>query len=110
MIEMIKEYGTFTPADSVDGLQMFDVAIDPAAMMEDVAAEDVVEWCDADNNGALSWSEFTSEDCDGEDDSEFETIFNDADTDMDGELTESELPHHRADGMAEKPQHLRAPM
>ena len=38
MIEMIEEYGTFTPADSVDGLQMFDVAIDPAAMMEDVAA------------------------------------------------------------------------
>ncbi len=92
MIEMIEEYGTFTPADSVDGLQMFDVAIDPAAMMEDVATEDVLEWCDADNNGALSWSEFTSEDCDGEDDSEFETIFNDADTDMSGELTEDELP------------------
>ena len=92
MIEMIEEYGTFTPADSSDGLQMFDVAIDPAAMMEDVAAEDVLEWCDADNNGALSWSEFTSEDCDGEDDSEFETIFNDADTDMSGELTEDELP------------------
>ena len=92
MIEMIEEYGTFTPADSVDGLQMFDVAIDPAAMMEDVAAEDVLEWCDVDDNGALSWSEFTSEDCDGDDDSEFETIFNDADTDMSGELTEDELP------------------
>ncbi|MGB0787723.1 MAG: hypothetical protein ACPGR1_06955, partial [Candidatus Poseidoniaceae archaeon] len=92
MIEMIEDYGTFTPADSVDGLQMFDVAIDPAAMMEDVAAEDVLEWCDVDDNGALSWSEFTSDDCDGEDDSEFETIFNDADTDMSGELTEDELP------------------
>ncbi|MGB0448295.1 MAG: EF-hand domain-containing protein [Candidatus Poseidoniaceae archaeon] len=92
MIEMIEDYGTFTPADSVDGLQMFDVAIDPAAMMEDVAAEDVLEWCDVDDNGALSWSEFTSDDCDGEDDSEFETIFNDADTDMSGELTADELP------------------
>ena len=28
IVEMIEEYGTFTP-ESTDGLQMFDVAIDP---------------------------------------------------------------------------------
>ena len=26
IVEMIEEYGTFTPANSTDGLQMFDVA------------------------------------------------------------------------------------
>ncbi|MGA0332138.1 MAG: hypothetical protein ACO3NJ_01930 [Candidatus Poseidoniaceae archaeon] len=94
MIEMIEEYGTFTPADSVDGLQMFDVAIDPAAMMESETptAEDILDMCDADDNQGLSWNEFTSSDCADEDDTEFETLFNDADTDMSGELTADELP------------------
>ena len=94
MVEMIEEYGTFTPADSVDGLQLFDVAIDPAAMMESQTptSEDILDMCDANDNQGLSWSEFSSEDCSDEGDSRYEAIFNDADTDMSGELTADELP------------------
>ena len=94
MIEMIEEYGTFTPADSADGLQLFDVAIDPAAMMEGEAPspEEALSMCDADNNQGISWDEFISEACDGDDSTEFEAAFNDADTDLSGELTVDELP------------------
>ena len=94
MVEMIEEYGTFTPADSVDGLQLFDVAIDPAAMMESQTptSQDILDMCDANDNQGLSWSEFSSEDCRDEGDSRYEAIFNDADTDMSGELTADELP------------------
>ena len=94
MVEMIEEYGTFTPADSADGLQLFDVAIDPAAMMEGEAPspEEALSMCDADNNQGISWDEFISEECDGDDSTEFEAAFNDADTDLSGELTVDELP------------------
>ena len=96
MIEVIEEYGTFTPAESVDGLQLFDVAIDMAAVMEGEAPtpEEALDECDADDNGGISWSEFISEQCDetdSEDMAELETLFNDADTDMSGELTVDEL-------------------
>ncbi|MEC7273488.1 MAG: hypothetical protein VXV85_07560, partial [Candidatus Thermoplasmatota archaeon] len=79
MVEMIEEYGTFTPADSVDGLQLFDVAIDPAAMMESQTptSQDILDMCDANDNQGLSWSEFSSEDCRDEGDSRYEAIFND---------------------------------
>ena len=46
------------------GLQLFDVAIDPAAMMESQTptSEDILDMCDANDNQGLSWSEFSSED------------------------------------------------
>jgi len=96
MIEVIEEYGTFTPAESVDGLQLFDVAIDMAAVMEGEAPTpaEALDMCDDDNSDGVSWSEFISEDCDetdSEDMTELETLFNDADTDMSGELTVDEL-------------------
>ena len=96
MIEMIEEYGTFTPADSVDGLQMFDVAIDMAAVMdgEVPTPEEAITMCDADNNQGISWSEFIADNCDetdSEDMTELEALFNDADTDMSGELTVDEV-------------------
>ena len=78
IVEMIEEYGTFTPANSTDGLQMFDVAIDPAAIMEDEipTPEEAIAMCDADNNQGISWSEFIAANCD-ETDSE-DILFNDA--------------------------------
>ncbi|MGB2346747.1 MAG: hypothetical protein ACPH9F_07845, partial [Candidatus Poseidoniaceae archaeon] len=91
MIEMIEEYGTFTPAESVEGLQLFDVAIDMAEIITPVEALDM---CDADDSDGISWSEFVSENCDetdSEDMSDLETLFNDADTDTSGELTVDEL-------------------
>ena len=96
IVEMIEEYGTFTPANSTDGLQMFDVAIDPAAIMEDEipTPEEAIAMCDADNNQGISWSEFIAANCDetdSEDMAELETLFNDADTDMSGELTVDEV-------------------
>ena len=96
VVEMIEEYGTFTPANSTDGLQMFDVAIDPAAIMEDEipTPEEAIAMCDADNNQGISWSEFIAANCDetdSEDMAELETLFNDADTDMSGELTVDEV-------------------
>ena len=96
IIEVIEEYGTFTPAESVDGLQLFDVAIDMAAVMEGEAPTpaEALDMCDDDNSDGVSWSEFISEDCDetdSEDMTELETLFNDADTDMSGELTVDEL-------------------
>ena len=96
VVEMIEEYGTFTPANSTDGLQMFDVAIDPAAIMEDEipTPEEAIDMCDADNNQGISWSEFIAANCDetdSEDMAELETLFNDADTDMSGELTVDEV-------------------
>ena len=90
MVEMIEEYGTFTPAQSVDGLQMFDVAIDGTAIAVQEWADDLLENCDSDENDALSLSE--ADDCIGFDDSEYETIFNESDTDMNGELSGDELP------------------
>ena len=75
---------------------MFDVAIDPAAIMEDEipTPEEAIAMCDADNNQGISWSEFIAANCDetdSEDMAELETLFNDADTDMSGELTVDEV-------------------
>ena len=48
----------------------------------------------ANNNQGISWSEFIAENCDetdSEDMAELEILFNDADTDMSGELTIDEV-------------------
>ena len=98
MIEMIEAYGQFTPAESVDGLQMFDATLDMAAMMADEipTPDEALERCDIDGNGGISWTELTTEECDGPDedggdDGDLEALFNDADTDSSGELTIDEL-------------------
>ena len=97
IIEMIEEYGEFTPAESVDGLQLFDVAIDMAAVMDDVPTpEEALDMCDADNSGGISWEEFTAEDCDDTDPSDVDeglgAAFDAADADGSEELTVDELP------------------
>ena len=97
IIEMVEEYGEFTPAGYVDGLQMFDVAIDMAAVMDDVPTpEEALDMCDADDSGGISWEEFTAEDCDDTDPSDVDeglgAAFDAADADGSEELTVDELP------------------
>jgi len=102
MIEMIEQCGQFTLTDPVDGLQMFDATLDTSCLMagEIPTPDEALEMCDIDGNGGISWTEFTSEECDGpdddgsdgsDDDAAIELLFNDADTDSSGELTVDEL-------------------
>ena len=103
MIEMVEECGQFTLTDPVDGLQVFDATLDEGCMMaagEIPTPDEALEMCDIDGNGGISWTEFTSEECDGpdddgsdgsDDDAAIELLFNDADTDSSGELTVDEL-------------------
>ena len=96
VVEMIEEYGTFTPAESVNGLQLFDVAIDMAAVMEGEipTPEEALAMCDADASGGISFEEFKAEDCDdtdSEDEDVLESEFNYQDADGNGELSGDEL-------------------
>jgi hypothetical protein len=96
MVEMIEEYGTFTPAESVNALQLFDVAIDMAAVMEGEipTPEEALAMCDADASGGISFEEFMSEDCDDTDSEDaqiLESEFNYQDADGNGELSGDEL-------------------
>ncbi|MEC7483576.1 MAG: hypothetical protein VX998_02175, partial [Candidatus Thermoplasmatota archaeon] len=96
VVEMIEEYGTFTPAESVNGLQLFDVAIDMAAVMEGEipTPEEALAMCDADASGGISFEEFKAADCDdtdSEDEDVLESEFNYQDADGSGELSGDEL-------------------
>ncbi|MEC7253896.1 MAG: low-density lipoprotein receptor class A repeat-containing protein [Candidatus Thermoplasmatota archaeon] len=84
-------FGVFTPADSVDGLQVFDVAMEG---MDDDELTPEMALClaDADDSNSISFEEFKSvDDTDDEDVSTMQTFFDDADANSDEELTADEL-------------------
>ncbi len=83
--------GTFTPADSVDGLQIFDVTMEG---MDDDSISPSMALCmaDADDNGGISFEEFlVIDETSQEDVDALQTVFDDADTNVDDELTIDEL-------------------
>ena len=84
-------FGVFTPADSVDGLQVFDVAMEG---MDDDELTPEMALCvaDADDSNSISFEEFQSvDDTDDEDVSIMQTFFDEADANSDEELTADEL-------------------
>ena len=83
--------GSFTPADSVDGLQMFDVSME--GMNDDtLAPEMALCLADTDGSGGVSFEEFMSVDeTDQEDMTAMQTAFDEADANTDDELTVDEL-------------------
>ena len=84
-------FGVFTPADSVDGLQVFDVAMEG---MDDDELTPEMALClaDADDSNSISFEEFKSVDeTDEEDVSIMQTFFDEADANSDEELTADEL-------------------
>jgi hypothetical protein len=84
-------FGVFTPADSVDGLQVFDVAMEG---MDDDELTPEMALClaDADDSNSISFEEFKSvDDTDDEDVSTMQTFFDEADANSDEELTADEI-------------------
>ena len=90
-LSFVECYGSFTPAESVDGLQIFDVSMDG---MNDDAPSPEMALCvaDIDGSGGVSFEEFMTVD-ETEQDSmtAMQTAFDDSDADADGELTVDEL-------------------
>ena len=87
--------GTFTPADSVDGLQIFDVSMD---IMEDDSITPKYALCmfDMDDSNTISFEEFlaaddSGEEVDDEEAAELRIIFDESDVDANGELNSDEL-------------------
>ena len=87
--------GTFTPADSVDGLQIFDVSMD---IMEDDSITPKYALCmfDMDDSNTISFEEFlaaddSGEEVDDEEAAELKIIFDESDIDANGELNSDEL-------------------
>jgi Ca2+-binding EF-hand superfamily protein len=83
--------GTFTPAGSIDDLQLFNVSM--GEFNDDsLTPETVLCMFDTDNSNTISFEEFlNSEGGDEEDIEEMELAFNESDLDVDGELTSDEL-------------------
>ena len=87
--------GTFTPAESVDGLQIYNVTME--GMDEDsMTPELVLCMFDTDDGNTISFEEFLAADDSGEevdDDevAELKIIFDESDIDADGELNSDEL-------------------
>ena len=82
--------GVFTPAESVDGLQVFDVSMND--MEDSVSPEMALCVADVDDSDSISFEEFTSSDETSDEDMEhMRTSFDDADSNADGELTADEL-------------------
>ena len=83
--------GTFTPVESVDGLQIFSVSMEG---MDDErpSAEMALCMADTDGSGGVSLEEFTSiDETDEEDMTAMQAAFDEADANSDGELTVDEL-------------------
>lgn len=87
--------GTFTPAESVDGLQIFDVSMD---IMEDDSITPKYALCmfDMDDSNTISFEEFlaaddSGEEVDDEEAAELKIIFDESDIDANGELNSDEL-------------------
>ena len=83
--------GTFTPAGSIDDLQLFNVSM--GEFNDDsLTPETVLCMFDTDNSNTISFEEFlNSEGGDEEDIEEMKLVFNESDLDVDGELTSDEL-------------------
>ena len=87
--------GTFTPADSVDGLQVYDVAMEE--MNEDsITPEFALCMFDTDNSNSISFEEMQNADDSGDEEEDedlegMQSAFNEADSDGDGELAGDEL-------------------
>ena len=84
-------YGVFTPAESVDGLQVFDVTME-GMDGEELTPEMAMCVADTDDSDSVSFEEFTN--IDGTDEEEIATmqaLFDDADTNTDDELTIDEI-------------------
>ena len=87
--------GTFTPAESVDGLQIFDVSMD---IVEDDSITPKYALCmfDMDDSNTISFEEFlaaddSGEEVDDEEAAELKIIFDESDIDANGELNSDEL-------------------
>ena len=87
--------GTFTPADSVDGLQVYDVAME--GMDEDsITPELALCMFDSDNSNGISFEEMQNADDSGDEGGDedldgMQSAFDEADSDGDGELAGDEL-------------------
>ena len=84
-------YGSFTPVDSVDGLQIFDITMEG---MDDDSISPSMALCmaDTDDNGGISFEEFMVIDETSQEDMDaMQTAFDNSDTNSDDELTIDEL-------------------
>ncbi|CAI8320856.1 MAG: Uncharacterised protein [Candidatus Poseidoniaceae archaeon] len=94
-LSFVECYGEFTPADSIDGLQIFDVSMD--IMEEDsITPESALCMFDMDDSNTISFEEFlaaddSGEEVDDEEVAEAKIIFDESDTNADGELDSDEL-------------------
>ena len=83
--------GTFTPVESVDGLQIFSVSME-GRDDERPSAEMALCMADTDGSGGVSLEEFTSiDETDEEDMTAMQAAFDEADANSDVELTVDEL-------------------
>jgi len=106
MMRYIETFGTFTPMDDEDGFTMYNVVLDMESMDGPPTAEQALSMCDANDDGSISWDEFTSDADDrtfcGDasehgDLDEFQAYFTDADENGDSGLTVDELDAFIAD-------------
>ena len=91
VFSFVECYGGFTPVDSVDGLQLFNVTFDD---MDDDSLTPAMALCmaDTDNSGSVSFEEFTVVDGTDQDDMvALQATFDEADANDNNELTEDEL-------------------
>ena len=94
-LSFVECYGEFTPADSIDGLQIFNVSMD--IMEEDsITPESALCMFDTDDSNTISFEEFlaaddSGEEVDDEEVAELKIIFDESDTNADGELDSDEL-------------------
>jgi Ca2+-binding EF-hand superfamily protein len=93
-ISYVECMGSFTPAGTVDGLQMFNVSMD--MMDEDSSLTPQLALCmfDSDDSNTISFNEFLAtdeSDADDEETDELKTIFDESDLDANGELNNDEL-------------------
>ena len=94
-LSFVECYGEFTPADSIDGLQIFDVSMD---ITEDDSITPKSALCmfDMDDSNTINFEEFlaaddSGEEVDDEEVAELKVIFDESDIDADGELNSDEL-------------------
>jgi len=91
VFSFVECHGGFTPIDSVDGLQLFNVTFDD---MDDDSLTPAMALCmaDTDNSGSVSFEEFTVVDGTDQDDMvALQATFDEADANDNNELTEDEL-------------------
>ena len=94
-LSFVECYGEFTPADSIDGLQIFNVSMD--IMEEDsITPKSALCMFDMDDSNTISYEEFlaaddSGEEVDDEEVAELKIIFDESDTNADGELDSDEL-------------------